>query len=93
MTERRQEVVTQAYRNLPSVDKVLALPELKELVDSLPQGTVTSLVRHELASARAAIKDGGEAPEAAALAAAVVKHARDLWLPRPQPVINATGVV
>ena len=69
MIERRQEVVTQAYRNLPSVDKVLALPELKELIDSLPQETVTSLVRHELASARAAIKGGGVAPEAAALAA------------------------
>ncbi|MEE2656802.1 MAG: L-seryl-tRNA(Sec) selenium transferase [Chloroflexota bacterium] len=85
--------MTQAYRNLPSVDKVLALPELKELIDSLPQETVTSLVRHELASARAAIKGGGVAPEAAALAASVVEHAHDLWLPRPQQVINATGVV
>ena len=85
--------MTQAYRHLPSVDKLLALPELKELVESLPQGTVTSLVRRELAAARTAIKNGGTAPEATILAAAVVEYAHDLWLPRPQPVINATGVV
>ena len=85
--------MTQAYRNLPSVDKLLALPELKELADALTQDTVTSLVRHQLDSARAAIKGGAEAPGTAALAAAVVEHARDLWHPRPQPVINATGVV
>ena len=85
--------MTQAYRNLPSVDKLLALPALLELADSLPQDTVTSLVRYELESARAAIKGGAEAPGAEALAAAVVEHARALWHPRPQPVINATGVV
>ena len=85
--------MTQAYRNLPSVDKLLALPELKELADALPQDIVTSLVRHQLDSARAAIKGGAEAPGTAALAAAVVEHARDLWHPRPQLVINATGVV
>jgi len=73
--------VTQAYRNLPSVDKLLALPELKDLV------------RHQLDSARAAIKGGAEAPAEEALVAAVVEHANDLWHPRPQPVINATGVV
>jgi len=71
----------------------LAQPELKELADALPQDTVTNLVRHQLDSARAAIKGGAEAPGTAALAAAVVEHARDLWHPRPQPVINATGVV
>ena len=70
--------MTQAYRNLPSVDKLLALPELKELVDSLPQGTVTSLVRRELAAARTAIKNGGKAPEVTTLAAAVVEYAHDL---------------
>ncbi len=73
--------MTQAYRNLPSVDKLLALPELKDLV------------RHQLDSARAAIKGGAEAPAEEALVAAVVEHANDLWHPRPQPVINATGVV
>jgi L-seryl-tRNA(Ser) seleniumtransferase len=85
--------VTQAYRNLPSVDKLLALPKLKELAEALPQDTVTSLVRHQLDSARAAIKGGAEAPGEEALVAAVVEHANDLWHPRPQPVINATGVV
>jgi L-seryl-tRNA(Ser) seleniumtransferase len=85
--------VTQAYRNLPSVDKLLALPELMELANSLPQDTVTSLVRHQLEFARAAIKGGAEAPDAEALASAVLERARDLWHPRPQPVINATGVV
>ena len=54
---------------------------------------MTSLVRRELAAARTAIKNGGKAPEATTLAAAVVEYAHDLWLPRPQPVINATGVV
>ena len=85
--------MTQAYRNLPSVDKLLALPELKELADSLPLDTVTSLVRQQLESARSAIKTGADAPAPEVLAAAVVERARDLWRPRPQPVINATGVV
>ena len=85
--------MTQGYRNLPSVERLLRAPEVLALTDDLPREVVTDLVRGRIDDARAAIGDGGDAPSAEALAAAVVESAHAFARLRPRGVINATGVI
>ena len=85
--------MTQAYRNLPSVERLLRAPEVLALTDDLPREVVTDLVRGRIDDARAAIGDGGDAPSVEALAAAVVESAHAFARLRPRGVINATGVI
>ena len=85
--------MTQAYRNLPSVERLLQTPEVQALTDTLPREVVTDLVRGRIDAAREAIGAGGDAPSAEALAAAVVESAHSFARLRPQGVINATGVI
>ena len=85
--------MTQAYRNLPSVERLLQTAEVQALTASLPREVVTDLVRGQIDEARAAIGNGADAPTAEALAAAVVESAETFTRLRPQGVINATGVI
>ena len=85
--------MTQAYRDLPSVERLLQTPEIQALTESLPRAVVTDLVRQQVDDARAAIGAGGGAPSREALTAAVVESAQSFSRLRPQGVINATGVV
>ena len=85
--------MTQAYRNLPSVERLLRAPEVQALTGDLPREIVTDLVRGCVDDARAAIGGGAEAPSAEALAAAVVESAQAFARLRPRGVINATGVI
>lgn len=85
--------MTQAYRNLPSVEGLLQTPEVQALTAMLPREIVTDLVRGRIDEARTAIGNGAEAPTAAWLATAVVESAHTFARLRPQGVINATGVI
>ena len=85
--------MTQAYRNLPSVERLLQTPEVQALTATLPRDVVTSIVRGRIDEARTAIGDGAAAPGLSALAAAVVESAHSFTRLRPQGVINATGVI
>ena len=85
--------MTQGYRNLPSVERLLQTPEVQALTASLPREIVTDLVRGRIDEARAAIGNGADAPSAESLAAAVVESAQTFSRLRPQGVINATGVI
>ncbi|MCY4624212.1 MAG: L-seryl-tRNA(Sec) selenium transferase [Chloroflexi bacterium] len=85
--------MTQAFRNLPSVERLLQATEVQALTASLPREVVTDLVRGRIDEARAAIGNGADAPTAEALAAAVVESAEAFTRLRPRGVINATGVI
>ena len=85
--------MTQAYRNLPSVERLLQSPEVQALTETLPREIVTDLVRGQIEEARNAIGKGGEAPSAEGLATAVVERAHTFTRLRPRGVINATGVI
>jgi len=84
---------TDAYRALPSVDKLLQQPAIADLVERYSRPPVVEIVRRELAAARARIAAGEPAPTVAQLVAAVVVGGDVLWRPSLYPVINATGVV
>ncbi len=77
-------------RTLPSVDAVLASPELAALLDAHPRPRVLEAVRLSLAAARTRLQRG----DARSFDVADVHRALSrLARPRLRPVLNATGVV
>lgn len=81
-----------AYRRLPSVDRMLFNERLRPLADSAGD-SLTELVRRTLADARDAIGRGSDAPSEEQIAELVLGLARLVLEPSLRPVINATGVI
>lgn len=81
------------FRNLPSVDSVLALPNVTAAAAAYSREWVVELARVELDAARQRIRQGGEADGAEEIAALVCRRAEEAGLAEPRRVINATGVV
>jgi L-seryl-tRNA(Ser) seleniumtransferase len=79
-----------ALRALPSVDRVLGLPEAAGLVARFGRAEVTSAIRNALAEARAGGGALPTAPEVAAAAGAALerRHRSNL-----RPLFNLTGTV
>jgi L-seryl-tRNA(Ser) seleniumtransferase len=84
---------TSAYRQLPSVDRLLAAEALVKLVNSAGTALVTDMARAALDGARRDISGGVGAPEQAELVADITRRVDALVAPRPRRVINAAGVV
>lgn len=81
------------YRKLPSVDELLRHERAAALLKSHPRGRVVQSLRDALAQARAAIKNGQPAPQAADIleqVEAALASAAGLSLQR---VVNATGII
>jgi L-seryl-tRNA(Ser) seleniumtransferase len=81
--------MTDARRDLPSVDALLSEPGIAELLARLPRSVVVRAVREAIAAARG---NGGSAPREG-WAHAVAARAGDATTSSLEPVINATGVV
>ena len=81
------------FRELPSVDRILATEESRALAETYPHGALVTLARDSLQAARQCISDGGSAPSLEALVEEIARKAKTLWKPSPRRVINATGVV
>ena len=81
------------FRNLPSVDSVLAVPEVAEAAASFDREWVVELVRKELDAARQRIRQGKEAAGVDEVAHLVCQGVQDAVRAEPRRVINATGVV
>ena len=81
------------YRRLPSVDRILARPEIRDLLQVYGRESVVALVRRQLEESRQAITGGGTAATLDALVDVVVNRARKEWQAWPRRVINATGVI
>ena len=84
--------MTHPLRSLPSVDRVLSHPRVREL--RLPGAVVADAAREEIERVRAAIL-AGEAGETQldSLANAVAERLNAAFAASLRPVINATGVV
>ncbi len=61
----------ESYRLLPSVDRVLAQQEVRDLLQSYDHESVVALVRRELQESRRAVGNGGAAPSVGDIAGAV----------------------
>ena len=81
------------FRNLPSVDSVLATPEVADAAQSYSREWVVGLVRLELEQAREKIRKGDGAPGVIEVAEGVGQRIEDAVRAEPRQVINATGVV
>ena len=58
-----------AFRNLPSVDKVLTEPALADMLAHVKRDMVVDAVRDELGEVRRSLAGDGEAPSTVAVAA------------------------
>ena len=81
------------FRDLPSVDRVMASDGMAALTETYPRDWVVDLVRRELDRARQQIRDGGKAPSAGDVADGVGGELRSINEVAPRQVINATGVI
>ncbi|HWC28667.1 MAG TPA: L-seryl-tRNA(Sec) selenium transferase, partial [Dehalococcoidia bacterium] len=81
------------YRRLPSVDRMLTLEALRRVAAELGSVAVTEAVRAELADRRAALRNGGAEVSPDAIAVAAVERAYASLRASLRPVINATGVI
>jgi L-seryl-tRNA(Ser) seleniumtransferase len=85
--------MTNAYRRLPSVDKVLADQRLQRAIAELGAETATEAVRGELDARRARIQQGDGDFTIDAVIEGAVARAYASVTPSLRPVINATGVI
>jgi L-seryl-tRNA(Ser) seleniumtransferase len=81
------------FRNLPSVDSVLAKQDVATAAQSFDRDWVVDLVREALDSARDHVRRGGDSPNADDVARSVCQSIEDTMRAEPRHVINATGVV
>ena len=81
------------FRNLPSVDSVLADQDVASAAQSFDRDWVVDLIREALESARGQIRQGGDSPDAGEVARSVCRRIEDTMRAEPRQVINATGVV
>jgi L-seryl-tRNA(Ser) seleniumtransferase len=85
-------------RELPSVDRLLSLPVVVEMVGKYGRSLTLTALRHALEAMRADILNGATPSKATtSMNAMLTQHARDwleaLLVPTLHPVINATGVI
>lgn len=86
-------MTTPPFRDIPSVDRVLAEPALDGLLAESRRDIVVDAVRERIARAREAVARGAPPPTAADVALAVAASLRAERAQWPSPVINATGVI
>ena len=81
------------YRQLPSVDRLLQVEPLAELLRCTARPVVVDAARRALQAARAAIAAGAVAPSPEELAAEAAQTVRGLARLPLRSVVNATGVI
>jgi L-seryl-tRNA(Ser) seleniumtransferase len=82
-----------SYRDLPSVDRLLADVRLRDAAAELGVEAVTEAAREELAARREAIGRGEDGASADAIVEAAARRAYAALRSSLRPVINATGVI
>ncbi|NOZ73459.1 MAG: L-seryl-tRNA(Sec) selenium transferase [Chloroflexi bacterium] len=81
------------YRQLPSLDRVLHQPQLETAILEFGRTTVRDVARRVLDNARARIKQGKPASDESTLVAEIKAILTQELSPSLHPVINATGVI
>jgi len=81
------------YRHLPSLDALLARPEVAALITEFGRESVRDEARALLETIRAEIRKGSSPPDSDTIAARLQEATRAHLAPSLVPVINATGVI
>ena len=85
--------MSSAYRELPSVDRLVGQASLRAAAGELGAEVLAAAARAELDRQRAAIAAGGAAADIGSIVEAVAARAYAALRPSLRPVINATGVI
>jgi L-seryl-tRNA(Ser) seleniumtransferase len=85
--------VSNEYRRLPSVDRVLAQEAMRDAAAELGAEATTEAARAELAQRRTALGNGGADVSLDVIAEAAAERAYASLRASLRPVINATGVI
>ncbi len=85
--------MTNPYRHIPSLDALLARPDVLSLITQFGREPVRDEARDLLNDIRAEIRTGAAPPDADAIAARLHDRVRVHLAPSLIPVINATGVI
>ena len=80
-------------RQLPSVDRLLGLEAVQELIDAFGRDQVVEALRDALETVRQDVQDGGDLPPVASLVEGASLRLEERLRPTLKPVINATGVI
>jgi len=80
-------------RDLPSVDRLMSEPAVKDLIKAYPRDLLVDLARQQLELERVSIALGRPCPSAGAIASAVGARLQALVSSGPRRVINASGVI
>ncbi|CCW34885.1 L-seryl-tRNA(Sec) selenium transferase [Chthonomonas calidirosea] len=88
-------VVSHKLRSLPSVSRLLASPEIRQLGENVPQTVLVQVIRHVLQRWREALQAQPErpAPNDADIVQEVIEEAQHRMRPSLCKAINATGVI
>jgi len=85
--------MTSSLRSIPSVDKLLQLPQAKAWIEEFSTALITDLIRESVAIERNAVKENRSDASADSVLARVGNELHMLSECSLRPVINATGVV
>ena len=83
----------QGLRALPSVDRLLSMPEGQDLIERHGRAAVTDALRIALEDARETVRQGGAAPDGAAIASRAAEALEAGAESALRPVLNLTGTV
>ena len=92
---RIRVMMNSEFRNLPSVDHVLAHEHIRQLADKhgYPHSLLVSVARESLDGARRAIASGSPPPSLDEIVKTIGHRLQELDTPLLRPVINASGVL
>ena len=85
--------MNELLRSLPSVERLLATPEIEALEAGFAHDSVVELVREKLGEVRAEILSGATRPHDGEIVDRIVGAATSTFISWPNRVINATGVI
>ncbi len=80
-------------RQLPSVDRLLDVEAIQELIETYGRQTTVEALRETLDAAREKIREGGDIPDIASLVTHAHTRLKERLAPTLRRVINATGVI
>jgi L-seryl-tRNA(Ser) seleniumtransferase len=83
----------ESRRNLPSVDRIVRHPALRDITARYRHHAVVTVTRSELARVRQEVARGEPAPAVEEIAASIRDRILGEWSTLPVPVINASGVI
>jgi L-seryl-tRNA(Ser) seleniumtransferase len=85
--------MTNAFRSLPGIDKLLSDPRLQTVASLFPHDLVVSVARQRLDRERSAITRGKALTPLDEIIESIVSVLQGLEKPNLRPLINATGVI